>query len=77
MECVCCRLLGQQQSTRTEVHHLREGQGGAQRASDFLTVPLCSDCHRGPLGVHGDRTYLRILKMGELDLLAEVIGEVV
>lgn len=58
------------------VHHIREGQGGSQRASNFLTVPLCPDCHTGPLGVHGDKTMMRIQKKTELDLLAETIGKV-
>lgn len=45
-----------------------------QRASDFLTVALCPDCHQGPLGVHGDRALLRIHKVDELDLLARTIA---
>ena len=82
MSCICCTLLGQQQVARTEVHHGRTGQGGAQRASDFLVIPLCGSstksgpkdgCHRGPLGVHGDKTFLRILKCTELDLLAATL----
>lgn len=74
MQCICCTLLGQQQTSPTDVHHLREGQGGAQRASDFLTIPLChDDCHQGRNGIHGERVYLRILKMTELDLLAATI----
>lgn len=76
MRCVCCRLMGQPQQYPTEVHHIRTGQGGAQRAPHQLTLPLCGEgCHRGPLGVHGDKTFLRILKMTELDLLAVVIDE--
>lgn len=74
MQCICCTLLGQPQTSKTDVHHLREGQGGAQRASDFLTIPLChDDCHQGRNGIHGERVYLRILKMTELDLLAATI----
>ena len=76
MRCICCRLLGRQQTSKTDVHHIREGQGGAQRAGDALTIPLChDDCHQGKNGIHGDRTYLRILKMTELDLLAATIEE--
>ncbi len=76
MRCICCRLLGRQQTSKTDVHHIREGQGGAQRAADTLTIPLChDDCHQGKNGIHGDRTYLRILKMTELDLLAATIEE--
>lgn len=68
--CVLCNSLVQPQSGRTTVHHIRTGQGGAQRASHWLTVALCSECHQGRLGVHGDQTLLRIAKVSELDLLA-------
>jgi hypothetical protein len=77
MQCICCKLLGQQQESRTEIHHPRDGQGMAQRASNWLGIPLCGEgCHRGPLGVHGDRTFLKLLKMTELDLLAATLAEV-
>lgn len=76
LPCQLCKLLGQPQEMPTEAHHIREGQGGAQRASDFLTVALCVDCHRGPLGLHGDRTLLRIAKTDELTLLALTIAAV-
>lgn len=70
MRCICCYLLDRQQQSITDCHHIREGQGAAQRAGDHLTIPLChDDCHQGPLGIHGDKTYLRLLKMTELDLL--------
>lgn len=70
MECICCYLLGRKQQSKTDVHHVRVGHGGAQRAGDFCTVPLChDDCHQGKNGVHGDQTYLRILKMTQIDLL--------
>ncbi len=46
LPCACCGAHG------VHVHHIREGQGMAQRASDFLTIPLCPDCHVGPLGPH-------------------------
>ncbi|WP_316150451.1 hypothetical protein [Cupriavidus sp. BIC8F] len=70
MACICCTLLGRRQESITDVHHIREGQGGAQRAGNYLVLPLChDDCHTGKNGVHGDKTYLRILKMNELDLL--------
>lgn len=74
MECICCLLLDRKQESRTEVHHCRASQGGAQRGGDFLTMPLCAeDCHRGRLGVHGDKTYLALLKMTEIDLLNATI----
>ena len=58
------------------IHHIREGQGVSQRASHFMTVPLCPDCHTGPLGVHGNKTMMLIQKKNELDLLAETIERV-
>ena len=67
--CILCRHLTGRY-VPAQVHHIREGQGGAQRADDFLTIPLCPDCHQGPHGVHGDKTFLRIAKVTELDLLA-------
>ncbi|GAA5786121.1 hypothetical protein [Chitiniphilus shinanonensis] len=69
--CILCDLLGMPQTSKTDVHHIRHGQGAAQRASDYLTIPLCHDqCHQGPHGVHGDRSLLRLAKVEELDLLA-------
>jgi alkylhydroperoxidase family enzyme len=71
LRCVLCAALGQAQDGPTDVHHIREGQGGAQRASHWLTVALCHDgCHQGPHGIHGDRARLRQAKCTELDLLA-------
>lgn len=73
MRCVCCRLLGMRQESKTDAHHIREDR---EPRNDFLTLPLCHfGCHQGPLGVHGDRTYLRMLKMSEWGLLAIVIEE--
>ena len=63
----CC-LCGSQP---VQVHHIREGQGMSQRASNWLTIPLCPQCHTGPMGVHGDKTMLRVKKTTELELLAE------
>jgi hypothetical protein len=67
--CILCRHLGLGK-TPAQLHHIREGQGMAQRASDWLVVPLCPEHHTGPRGVHGDKTDLRIGNVGELDLLA-------
>ena len=67
-----CVICGEYE---VEVHHIREGQGMSQRSSNFLTIPLCSSCHRGPQGVHGDKSMLRIHKVSELDLLAKTIEE--
>ncbi|TQE92728.1 MAG: hypothetical protein FKY71_19310 [Spiribacter salinus] len=76
MPCAIGQALGEDHGP-VEVHHIRQGQGMSQRASHWLTVPLCPACHRGRLGVHGDRTLLRMARLGELDLLALTIEEVV
>ncbi len=71
MPCICCTLLGRHERSKVDVHHIREGR---QARSDFLTLPLChDDCHQGPSGVHGDKRWLTMLKMGEFDLLAATL----
>ena len=65
--CVLCGAVG------VHCHHIREGQGMAQRASDYLAIPLCPECHQGPNGLHGDRSLFRVYKVNELDLLARTI----
>lgn len=70
LRCVLCAELGLTQSSPTDVHHIREGQGGAQRAPHRLTVALCQEHHVGRSGIHGDRSALRLAKVTELDLLA-------
>lgn len=67
LPCACCGTSG------VHVHHIREGQGMGERASHFLTIPLCPDCHTGPNGIHGNKSYMRIRKMDELDMLATTI----
>lgn len=77
LPCVLCELLGMTQTSKTDVHHIREGQGMGQRASDMLTLPLChATCHQGPQGVHGDRSLLRLAKVEELDLLDVTLTKV-
>jgi len=53
--CYLCRELGYG-PTPAQVHHVREGQGMGQRASNWLTVPLCAQHHTGSKdGWHGQR----------------------
>ncbi len=68
LPCACCEVAGP-----SDAHHIREGQGGAQRAPDWLAVPLCKACHQGPQGIHGDRSRLALRKLTELDMLAATI----
>lgn len=69
--CILCRHLGNGY-TPAEIHHLREGQGMSQRASDWIVAPLCPEHHRGRTGVHGlgTRGFAMRYKLDELDLLA-------
>lgn len=69
--CILCRHLDLGETPAT-LHHVREGQGMSQRASDFLVIPLCKEHHQGKTGVHGGEFYQR-WKMDEMDLLAMTI----
>jgi hypothetical protein len=72
--CVLCRRLGFG-FVAAEVHHLRCWAGGAERASDFLTIGLCPPHHRGDEGIHGlgPRAFERRYDVDEPALLADVI----
>lgn len=72
--CMLCRVLGYDE-TPAEIHHVREGQGMAQRAENWLVVPLCPAHHRGTHGIHGDREDFKRARVDEMDLLAMTIGE--
>jgi hypothetical protein len=48
---ICVRLA--LPSPAVEVHHQRAGTGGGRRASDWRTMPLCREHHRGDAGIHG------------------------
>lgn len=74
MPCAIGQALGEDHGP-VELHHIRQGQGMSQRASSFLTIPLCPACHRGPTGLHGDRTLFRIAGVDELTLLARTIEQ--
>ena len=71
LPCACCGQYG------VQVHHIRDGMGMSQRASNFLTVPLCPGCHTGQYGVHGDKSRMRARKQSELDWLADTIERLV
>ena len=58
------------------IHHIRDGQGIAQRSSDYLAIPLCRDHHQGEDSIHGDPAGFAAQHGTELDLLAETIRRV-
>jgi hypothetical protein len=72
--CILCKHLGTP-GTPAEIHHLRDGQGAAQRGSDWTAIPLCPEHHRGASGLHGlgTRGFAARYKLEELDLLALTI----
>ena len=74
--CILCQHLGLG-ATPANVHHIREGQGMSQRASNFLTIPLCPAHHQGNVGLHGlgTKAFERTYRLSELDLLAMTIEQ--
>lgn len=81
--CIVCRAMCEsidwdyeppnEQLQLTVVHHPREGQGGAQRAQNWLGIPLCVEHHTGKTGVHANGNKIPQLKLDEMDLLALTI----
>ncbi|EKP8507632.1 DUF968 domain-containing protein [Escherichia coli] len=73
--CIVCKNLGYGESP-AEIHHVRTGQGTAQRAGHQQTIPLCCQHHRvGGYGVAihaGKKTWEK--KYGqEIDLLNQTL----
>ena len=69
--CILCKKLGQKQTTHTEIHHLRSGQGIAQRG--IRCVPLCVKHHRTHEGFHGlgRKGFEKTYNISEDELLQE------
>ena len=61
--------------TPAVLHHIREGQGLAQRAGNFLVIPLCPECHTGSLSIHHSKRQFEKLYGNELDLLDETLSK--
>lgn len=57
--CLCCGVMNQ-----TEVHHLKlNGESGiGYKADDWLSIPLCHDCHLKELHQHGQETFYKNLE---------------
>jgi hypothetical protein len=62
--CAVCGAAGV-----VEAHHTKQG-------NHFTTIALCDACHRGPMGIHGDKTLWRIYKMDENDALNETLRRI-
>lgn len=68
--CVLCDLLGLGYSP-AECRHVFDSAA----KSDFLTIGLCPEHHRGPTGFHGlgEREFNRRYKTTEANLLARTL----
>ena len=66
--CILCMDKGY---VPAEVHHI----GDTADRSDWLTIPLCAEHHRGRSGFHGagQRAFNRLHKTSELVLLGLTI----
>lgn len=53
----------------SEAHHIKQGE-------HMTCIALCTDCHRGTQGWHGDKTMWRIHKMDEIKALNVTIRRV-
>lgn len=74
--CIVCLNQGNE-GTPAELHHIRDGQGIGQRASEFEVIPLCPFHHRhGGNGhaVHGGRASFEGNHGTERELLAQVLA---
>lgn len=63
LSCITCGAFS------VEVHHIR-----AERIkNDFLTIPLCQECHLGAFSIHKDKRNFENVYGSELHLLAKTI----
>lgn len=72
--CIVCRQNGYL-DTPAEIHHIRAGQGCAQRSNNFQVLPLCHIHHRtGGWGValHAGQKTWEATNGTELELLDKV-----
>lgn len=58
----------------SEAHHVLQGD-------HFTCIAVCPTCHRGPMGIHGDQTMLRLRfkvvgHAGELRALNETLRRI-
>lgn len=75
--CICCRNMGFGASL-AEIHHVRTGQGMAQRASHTDVLPLCPPHHRAcyETGFHASPKSWQEIHGTEIELLEQTKQEV-
>ncbi len=81
--CWVCKQNGNE-GTPAEIHHLRDGMGRGQRASDYETLPLCPIHHRtgdgtensgGEIGFHFNEPKFEARYGTERELLEQIYLE--
>ncbi len=50
----------------SEAHEIEQGEW-------FTSIPVCYSCHRGPYGIHGTKTHLKVRKLDEMKCLNDTI----
>ena len=74
--CIACRKLGYLDAP-AELHHIRDGQGMGQRASNYEVIPLCPNHHRlMPDAIHQSKVNFIERFGSERELLEEVLDEI-
>ena len=69
MPCAVCGAAGP-----SDFHHILEGRTPSRRSPDWCGIPLCKDCHQGPMnGIHGGKMMWKVMKVSELDCLNETL----
>ena len=58
------------------LHHILEDRTPGRKSPDFLTIPLCLECHVGVHGIHGTRQRFSMHKTSETKALAETLEAV-
>ena len=74
LPCIACQIGGGAQTTPTEAHHIRDGQGMGQKAGDHEAIPICSFHHRtGFNSIHLSPITFQWLYGTERELLARTL----
>ena len=63
LSCIACNAAG------VQVHHIRT----ERIKNDFLTIPLCPECHLGAFSIHKSKRQFENIYGDELHLLAETL----
>lgn len=64
LDCITCG-----KGAPSSVHHIRT----ERIKDDFLTIPLCPECHQGDFSIHNSKEQFTNIYGSELHLLAETL----